>query len=119
MSGALTTIFFIVSFNLSTTSCFSILRFRKLFSRINKQTNHKHRNGIYGNEFIRLHRQLQKKNHIENLPIRLISYITKNILLGLNYLHSNKIIHRDLKPENILMNNEGTQIKIALQYVLI
>ena len=61
----------------------------------------------------------KKKNHIENLPIRLISYITKNILLGLNYLHSNKIIHRDLKPENILMNNEGTQIKIALQYVLI
>ena len=55
----------------------------------------------------------KKKNHIENLPIRLISYITKNILLGLNYLHSNKIIHRDLKPENILMNNDGTQIKIA------
>ena len=29
------------------------------------------------------------------------------IILGLNYLHSNKIIHRDIKPENLVMESNG------------
>lgn len=38
--------------------------------------------------------------------------IFKEIVLGVNYLHSNKIIHRDLKPSNILLNKSGV-VKIS------
>jgi serine/threonine-protein kinase SRPK3 len=37
------------------------------------------------------------------LPIDSVKKITKQLLIGLNVLHTNKIIHTDLKPENILL----------------
>ena len=41
--------------------------------------------------------------------------IIRNILEGLNYLHSHKIIHRDIKPENIMLkdSNDLRSIKIG------
>lgn len=34
------------------------------------------------------------------------------LILAIEYLHSQNIIHRDLKPDNILLDNKG-HIKLA------
>lgn len=47
-----------------------------------------------------------------NLPIHEIVNIWRQILNGLNYVHSKNISHRDIKSENILMTQDGT-IKIC------
>uniref|UniRef100_A0A7S1FIZ3 mitogen-activated protein kinase kinase n=1 Tax=Noctiluca scintillans TaxID=2966 RepID=A0A7S1FIZ3_NOCSC len=47
------------------------------------------------------------------IPERLLSYITWQVLDGLEYLHSvMHVIHRDLKPSNLLLSSSGV-IKIA------
>jgi serine/threonine protein kinase len=40
------------------------------------------------------------------------AHIIKQILLGLNYMHSKNIVHRDIKPENILIEKD-LEIKIT------
>ena len=36
----------------------------------------------------------------------------KQMLLGVDFLHSMRVIHRDLKPQNILITSDG-RIKLA------
>ena len=38
---------------------------------------------------------------------RQLKFFIANILLGLDYLHSNNVIHRDIKPENLIFTNNG------------
>ncbi|KAF3425339.1 hypothetical protein E2986_14061 [Frieseomelitta varia] len=42
----------------------------------------------------------------------LMKQISKEVLQGVEFLHSHRIIHRDLKPQNLLVTKEG-RIKIA------
>ncbi|MDP2439022.1 MAG: protein kinase, partial [archaeon] len=48
--------------------------------------------------------ELLKKRDYRGLPLPIVQRIAKQILIGLDYLHSVcSIIHTDLKPENILL----------------
>ncbi|XP_041439853.1 protein kinase C delta type isoform X1 [Xenopus laevis] len=47
-----------------------------------------------------------------NLSMKNIQFYTAEMVIALQFLHSNGIIHRDLKPENILVDNNG-HIKIC------
>ncbi|OQS00425.1 kinase [Thraustotheca clavata] len=46
------------------------------------------------------------------LPEHIARKCFRELIVGLEYLHTNDICHRDLKPENILIGNNGT-VKIA------
>ena len=39
-----------------------------------------------------------------------ILFWSKQILQGIDFLHSNKIVHRDLKPSNIFLNGDSLVI---------
>ncbi|ODQ77910.1 hypothetical protein BABINDRAFT_25189, partial [Babjeviella inositovora NRRL Y-12698] len=39
---------------------------------------------------------------------QVIRYLTKQVLLGLSYIHDKGILHRDLKADNLLLETDGT-----------
>ncbi|KAI8063894.1 kinase-like domain-containing protein [Gongronella butleri] len=41
------------------------------------------------------------------LPLSVIKYFTRQILMGLTYIHGEHITHRDIKGANILVDNKG------------
>lgn len=46
------------------------------------------------------------------IPTMIIRDMSREILNGVDFLHSNRIVHRDLKPQNLLVTNDG-HIKLA------
>ena len=49
------------------------------------------------------------------IPEDLISYILRQVLEGLYYLHRKHIVHRDIKSDNVLINAQG-QIKVRTYF---
>lgn len=49
---------------------------------------------------------------LSQMPLKVVYYITKEILKALDYIHSKHRIHRDLKSDNILLNLQG-EVKLA------
>lgn len=47
-----------------------------------------------------------------SIPSNLVRQMSREILCGVEFLHSHRIIHRDLKPQNLLVTRER-RIKIA------
>ena len=45
--------------------------------------------------------------------MKLIKKWIKEILTGLDYLHSNKVVHHDIKCENILLDRISGHLKIG------
>eukprot|EP01083_Nonionella_stella_P044874 120723_1 len=46
---------------------------------------------------------LIKKHDYKGIPLHEVKRITHDILLGLDFLHTNRIIHTDIKPENVVL----------------
>ncbi len=66
------------------------------------------------NKFIKIYMEYMDQGSVQDMlnkfkvfPEEVVIIYTKQILNGLEFLHSHGIIHRDIKGGNILVNNEG------------
>lgn len=43
----------------------------------------------------------------EGLPLQILKEITYQMLLAIDFMHTQELIHRDVKPENLLISSNG------------
>ena len=52
---------------------------------------------------------LIKLYHYRGIPIPIVKYITRQVLVALDFIHRTSVIHTDLKPENVLLGHIITE----------
>mmetsp|Transcript_2382 Transcript_2382/g.3638 ORF Transcript_2382/g.3638 Transcript_2382/m.3638 type:complete len:123 (+) Transcript_2382:775-1143(+) len=96
--------------------CFNLQMFDQFFHH-----------GVYGKHFVMAFEllgknllSLIKKYDYRGIPLPVVRRITKQILLGLDYMHSVcGIIHTDLKPENCVFSlTERQKFSLLYEHVL-
>jgi len=60
--------------------------------------------------------EIMKRYDYKGIPLPLVRRMTKQVLIGLDYLHRKcRIIHTDLKPENVIVALNKDQLKEIAQ----
>eukprot|EP01016_Furgasonia_blochmanni_P031235 TRINITY_DN32310_c0_g1_i1.p1 TRINITY_DN32310_c0_g1~~TRINITY_DN32310_c0_g1_i1.p1 ORF type:complete len:188 (-),score=40.12 TRINITY_DN32310_c0_g1_i1:3-506(-) len=56
------------------------------------------------------------EDHGQGIPIEIVKVITRQVLIGLDYMHRIcKIIHTDLKPENVMLHLEPAELEHLIE----
>lgn len=59
---------------------------------------------------------LIRKFKYKGLPLPVVRYVTRRVLVGLQYMHDDcHIIHTDLKPENVLLRRPNEKVLAAIR----
>ena len=59
--------------------------------------------------------KLIERYEYRGIPIPIVKNIARQVLVGLNYIHSLNIIHTDIKPENVLFTQANHRIQTIMK----